>query len=239
MPAGRTAQSREKRIGLVPYHELAMTLSGEIADRLTGAVTLKHAAGRMDDFGNFAMPDFTVVNAEASYAVSDSAEAYLRIENLFDEDYETSAGYNSSRPRGLCGAFVPSSKILSPAPLGVGLLAPLGASLLAALVASALPALAEGPKRVVSINLCTDQLAMMLAAPGQLISVSHLATEVQSSSMVEEARAYPMNRGQVEQVFLMRPDMVLMAGTLYAGLNCRNVAGFGGSRWCRCRPPRR
>ena len=31
-------------------------------------------------------------------------------------------------------------------------------------------------------------------------------------SPVEEARAYPMNRGQVEQVFLMRPDLVL-AGT--------------------------
>lgn len=62
------------------------------------------------------------------------------------------------------------------------------------------------------MNLCTDQLAMMLAAPGQLVSVSHLASEVQSSSMVEEARAYPANRGQVEQVFLMRPDLVL-AGT--------------------------
>ena len=62
------------------------------------------------------------------------------------------------------------------------------------------------------MNLCTDQLAMMLAAPGQLVSVSHLASEVQSSSMVKEARAYPMNRGQVEQVFLMRPDLVL-AGT--------------------------
>lgn len=84
------------------------------------------------------------------------------------------------------------------------------------MAASATAALAELPKRpperVVSINLCTDQLAMMLAAPGQLVSVSHLATEVQSSSMVDEARAYPMNRGQVEQVFLMRPDLVL-AGT--------------------------
>lgn len=71
---------------------------------------------------------------------------------------------------------------------------------------------ADAPARVVSMNLCTDQLAMMLAAPGQLVSVSHLATEVQSSSMVDEAQAYPMNRGQVEQVFLMRPDLVL-AGT--------------------------
>jgi iron complex transport system substrate-binding protein len=83
---------------------------------------------------------------------------------------------------------------------------------LAALVASAIPVWADAPERVVSMNLCTDQLAMMLAAPGQLVSVSHLATEVQSSSMVEEARAYPPNRGQVEQVFLLRPDLVL-AGT--------------------------
>jgi iron complex transport system substrate-binding protein len=83
---------------------------------------------------------------------------------------------------------------------------------LAALVAGAIPVWADSPARVVSMNLCTDQLAMMLAAPGQLVSVSHLASEVQSSSMVEEARAYPMNRGQVEQVFLMRPDLVL-AGT--------------------------
>ena len=83
---------------------------------------------------------------------------------------------------------------------------------LAAFAASAAPVWADAPARAVSMNLCTDQLAMMLAAPGQLVSVSHLASEVQSSSMVEEARAYPMNRGQVEQVFLMRPDLVL-AGT--------------------------
>ena len=97
-------------------------------------------------------------------------------------------------------AFVPSSD------------RPLLALALAALVASAIPVWADAPERVVSMNLCTDQLAMMLAAPGQLVSVSHLATEVQSSSMVEEARAYPPNRGQVEQVFLLRPDLVL-AGT--------------------------
>lgn len=82
------------------------------------------------------------------------------------------------------------------------------------------PALGEGsasaapkaPLRVVSVNLCTDQLAMLLAAPGQLVSVSHLASEPQSSSMAAAAAAYPMNRGQAEQVFLLRPDLVL-AGT--------------------------
>jgi len=71
------------------------------------------------------------------------------------------------------------------------------------------PALAEGPARVVSINLCTDQLAMLLADPGQLLSVTHLASDPLSSSMVDQAQAYPVNRGQAEQVFLLRPDLVL------------------------------
>ncbi len=69
--------------------------------------------------------------------------------------------------------------------------------------------LPAAPARVVSINLCTDQIAMMLAAPGQLVSVSHLATDPLSSSMAEEAAAWPANRGGAEQVFLLHPDLVL------------------------------
>jgi iron complex transport system substrate-binding protein len=71
------------------------------------------------------------------------------------------------------------------------------------------------PARVVSVNLCTDQLAMMLAAPGQLVSVSTLALDPLSSAMVDEARHYTANMGQAEQVFLLRPDLVL-AGTYTA-----------------------
>ena len=96
--------------------------------------------------------------------------------------------------------------------------------LLRALVLSAFlapPALADPPSRVVSMNLCTDQLAMLLAAPGQLVSVSHLARDPLSSSMVEEAAAYRENRGQAEQIFLMHPDLVL-AGT-YTSLASVNL----------------
>ncbi|MBL9054895.1 MAG: ABC transporter substrate-binding protein [Rhodobacteraceae bacterium] len=78
-----------------------------------------------------------------------------------------------------------------------------------ALASAAPPAMAEGPRRVVSINLCTDQLAMLLAAPGQLLSVSHLAREPQSSSMAEAALAYGENHGQAEEVFRLAPDLVL------------------------------
>jgi iron complex transport system substrate-binding protein len=65
------------------------------------------------------------------------------------------------------------------------------------------------PGRVVSINLCTDQLAMMLAAPGQLVSVSRLAGDPHSSAMAEQAQRYPVNQGRAEEVYLLRPDLVL------------------------------
>ncbi|MBK5910708.1 hypothetical protein CCR85_04275 [Rhodothalassium salexigens] len=65
------------------------------------------------------------------------------------------------------------------------------------------------PASVVSLNLCTDQLAMMMARPGQLVSVSHLARDPRSSALHEEARRYPINHGLAEEVFLLDPDLVL------------------------------
>ncbi|MBK5928865.1 ABC transporter substrate-binding protein [Rhodobaculum claviforme] len=65
------------------------------------------------------------------------------------------------------------------------------------------------PRRVVSMNLCTDQLALMLAAPGQLVSVSRLAQDPAMSPMAEAARALPANRGHAEDIVLLRPDLVI------------------------------
>jgi iron complex transport system substrate-binding protein len=75
--------------------------------------------------------------------------------------------------------------------------------------ALALPVGAEPPARVVSMNLCTDQLALMLAAPGQLVSVSAIATDPLSSALHEEAAAYPANHGSAEEIYLLEPDLVL------------------------------
>lgn len=68
---------------------------------------------------------------------------------------------------------------------------------------------ADAPARVVSMNLCTDQLAMLLADEGQLISVSHIAFDPLASPMVEQAMHYVKNHGQAEQIFAMKPDLVL------------------------------
>ncbi len=70
-------------------------------------------------------------------------------------------------------------------------------------------ALAEAPQRVVSMNLCTDQLAMMLADEDQLLSVSQIALDPHVSPMAQEAQAYRINYAQAEDIFLMQPDLVL------------------------------
>lgn len=82
------------------------------------------------------------------------------------------------------------------------------------------------PRRVVSINLCTDQLAMMLAEPGQLVSVSDLARDPYSSAMPEAARGYPVNHGRAEEVYLLDPDLVL-AGSHTARATVEMLRGVG------------
>jgi iron complex transport system substrate-binding protein len=67
----------------------------------------------------------------------------------------------------------------------------------------------EAPARVVSMNLCTDQFALMLAAPGQLVSVSYVSADPVTSTLAEQAVDYPLNYGSAEQIYLMRPDLVL------------------------------
>ncbi|KMK65732.1 ABC transporter substrate-binding protein [Puniceibacterium sp. IMCC21224] len=62
---------------------------------------------------------------------------------------------------------------------------------------------------VVSMNLCTDQLAMLLAAPGQLLSVTRVSADPKSSPMAEAAAAYPLNNGHAEEIALFQPDIVL------------------------------
>lgn len=97
----------------------------------------------------------------------------------------------------------------------------------AASALGAVPELPEGaPRRVVSINLCTDQLAMQIAAPGQLVSISMLARDERSSTMVEAAQAYPVNHGGAEEVYLQHPDLVL-AGRYSDAATLAMIEGLG------------
>ena len=72
-----------------------------------------------------------------------------------------------------------------------------------------LPLLTDAPRAVVSMNLCTDQLAMMVAGAGQLRSVSYLAFDPRGSAMADEAQSYQVNHGLAEEIYLMQPDLVI------------------------------
>ncbi len=86
-----------------------------------------------------------------------------------------------------------------------------------AIVAVFLAALIVGtvsakPQHVVSINLCTDQLLMLLANRERIESVSYLAAKQGVSPMYKEAAGLHQNHGLAEEILLMKPDLVL-AGT--------------------------
>jgi iron complex transport system substrate-binding protein len=68
---------------------------------------------------------------------------------------------------------------------------------------------APPPGRAVSMNLCTDQLAMLLARPGQLVAVSPIARDPVSSAMWRQAAAVPTHAGSAEAILGLAPDLVL------------------------------
>lgn len=70
-------------------------------------------------------------------------------------------------------------------------------------------AAAGAPQRVVSINLCTDQLLLMLADPAQVASVSRLARSPENSFVAAQAMSYPVNHAWTEEILALRPDLVL------------------------------
>lgn len=85
-----SATSAAASWGLVPRHELALGLEADLAQRLRGAFTVEHAADRAT------LPDFTVAHATLTYDLGREAEAYLRVENIFDAEYQTVPGYGTS-----------------------------------------------------------------------------------------------------------------------------------------------
>ncbi|MGA2495314.1 MAG: ABC transporter substrate-binding protein, partial [Roseiarcus sp.] len=103
------------------------------------------------------------------------------------------------------GPFHRASRGPPPPPRGGGC----GAFLLAALVAIASPALAK-PQRVVSLNLCADELALRLADPGVVKSVTWLSQDPRNANLAAKAAALPANDGHAEEALVYDPDLVLV-----------------------------
>lgn len=78
--------------------------------------------------------------------------------------------------------------------------------------ASALGLAADAALRVASLNLCTDELLLLLAQPAQIVSVSHLSHSPRETALWRAARGHRANDGKLESVIALRPQIILTMG---------------------------
>jgi iron complex transport system substrate-binding protein len=71
---------------------------------------------------------------------------------------------------------------------------------------------AEAALRVASLNLCTDELLLLLARPQDIVSVSHLSHSARETPLWRGARRHPANDGKLESVLARRPRLILTMG---------------------------
>lgn len=69
---------------------------------------------------------------------------------------------------------------------------------------------ADAKTAVASINLCADQLVLLLADDDQIRSLSNLSHEEAGSYYYQDARRYPVNEGHAEQILGLQPDVVIV-----------------------------
>lgn len=98
--------------------------------------------------------------------------------------------------------------------------------MLLACLCVALPALAA-PQKVVSLNLCTDQLAASMLPQERLKGLSFNASDKALSLVAATAQRFPALQGTAEEMAKIQPDLVLMGkaqnSQLKAWLEKKNI----------------
>jgi iron complex transport system substrate-binding protein len=69
-------------------------------------------------------------------------------------------------------------------------------------------AAAAKPARIVSLNLCADQLLIALAERRNIASVTYFAAKPEYSPNAGQARGLAVNYGQAEEIIPLKPDLV-------------------------------
>ena len=87
------------RAARAPRHVLVAGVNRDFGTGWQGSLSARHVADRLDKVSGalVTMPDYTVADMAVSYAITETTRASLRIENLFDEDYQTVRNYAQPR----------------------------------------------------------------------------------------------------------------------------------------------
>jgi iron complex transport system substrate-binding protein len=71
------------------------------------------------------------------------------------------------------------------------------------------PVFATGLPRIVSMNVCTDQLLLPLADPEQILGLSRYSRDAWQSWAADDAKRYRILSGGAEDVLMLAPDVVV------------------------------
>lgn len=90
-----------------PRHQMAVGVEGSITARLSGSFSATQASDLWDETYIYdidpsiptvvlqeRLPDYFTANMSFSYELTDAVRGYLRVENIFDEEYETIKGFS-------------------------------------------------------------------------------------------------------------------------------------------------
>jgi iron complex transport system substrate-binding protein len=95
---------------------------------------------------------------------------------------------------------------------------------------------AAGLPRIVSINLCTDQLLLPLADAAQILGLSRFSHDAWQSWAADDARRFPSLSGGAEDVLMLKPDVVV--ASLFDKRSTRELLKAQGLRLAEFSVPR-
>ena len=82
------------RLARVPRHDVSLSASTPLGQRTTAGLSLQSVSDRLDT--TTPLEDYTVLNANLTYTLANGADLLMRIDNLTDEQYQTTRGYGAS-----------------------------------------------------------------------------------------------------------------------------------------------
>ena len=178
----------------VPKHDLVLQVKSQLSEKFSSLASLRVARDIEDTVwpSNVKMPNYEVLDLSFTYDINGKTSAYLQVQNVADENYETIKGYNTGGRQFFAG-IVHLFRLIAFTQFFI---------FWEYYIAT------ENNPKVVSLNVCTDQFVMLLADDSQIISLSEISTDILSSAMAEEASKYHQNNSGAEEVYLLQPDIV-------------------------------
>ena len=81
----------------VPKHDLVLQVESQLSEKFSSLASLRVARDIEDTVwpSNVKMPNYEVLDLSFTYDINGKSSAYLQVQNVADENYETIKGYNT------------------------------------------------------------------------------------------------------------------------------------------------